>query len=92
MHLESVHYYRTSSAFGSLAHVVTSQISAVFGRFRWAYQVEKGVLFFNVFDLTNILCEAGNSYYCVSINFLYSAMKYNSFLKSIYMYMYFKVY
>ena len=40
---------------------MTSQISAVFGGFRWAYEVEKGLLFY-VFE-TNILPGAGNSYY-----------------------------
>ena len=64
LHLESVHYYRTSSAFGSLAHFVTSQILAVFGGFRWPYQVEKGMLFFMFLINKYILSEAGNSYYC----------------------------
>ena len=49
IHVESVHY-KTSSAFGSLAHFVTSQISAVFGVFRWAYQVgKKGGCYFLCF-------------------------------------------
>ena len=76
---------KTSSAFGSLDPFVTSQILAVFGGFRLGLSSGSRVLFFMFFDSQIFSVKPGIVITGVSINFLYSVMKYNSCSKSVYM-------
>ena len=59
---------------------ILSQISAVFGEFRWTYQGEKGVLFFMFLINKYYSVKPGIVITGVSMNFLYSVMKYISYI------------